>query len=142
MVETAAQSHLACTRWHSYSTVRDNNSPADRDGREDAMSAERKLMESGGHRAPAGGISRGRAAALVVGGLASLPTAVLADVPIADSIARGTPVASSAELSSAPGSETARNPAADWDGLVTLVVSYLESTSESTVTVVIAEPAT
>jgi hypothetical protein len=142
MVETAAQSHLACMRWHSYSTVRDNNSPADRDGREDAMSAKGKLMESGGHRAPAGGIVRGRAAALVLCGLASLPAVALAEVPIAGSIARGTPVASSAELSSAPGSESARNPAGDWDGLVTLVVSYLESTSESTVTVVGAEPAT
>lgn len=99
-------------------------------------------MGSDGRSAQASGIIRGRAAALVLCGLAGLPTAALAEVPIAGSIARGTPVASSAELSSAPGSETARNPAADWDGLVTLVVSYLESTSESTVTVAIAEPAT
>jgi hypothetical protein len=106
------------------------------------MSAEGKLMESGGHRATAGGISRGRAAALVLCGLAGLPTAALAEVPIAGSIAHGTPVASSTELSSAPGSETARNPAADWDGLVTLVVSYLESTSEAAVTVVLTEPTT
>jgi hypothetical protein len=106
------------------------------------MSAEGKQMGPGVRRAPAGGIVRGRAAALVLCGLAGLPTAALADAPIASSIARGTPVASSAELSSAPGSEAARNSAGDWDGLVTLVVSYLESTSESPVTVALAEPAT
>jgi hypothetical protein len=106
------------------------------------MSAEGKQVGPGVRRAPAGGIVHGRAAALVLCGLAGLPTAALAEVPIAGSIAHGTPVASSAELSSAPGSEPAGNPAADWDGLVTLVVSYLESTSESTVTVVSAEPAT
>jgi len=106
------------------------------------MSAEGIQMGSGVRRAPAGGIVRGNAAALVLCGLAGLPTAALAEVPIASSIARGTPVASSAELSSAPGSETAHNPAGDWDGLVTLVVSYLESTSEAAVTVALAEPAT
>jgi hypothetical protein len=106
------------------------------------MKAEGKQMDSRGHRAPASGIVRGRAAALVLCGLAGVPAVALADVSIAGAIARGTPVASSAELSSAPGSEAVRNPAGDWDGLVTLVVSYLESTSESTVTVVLDEPAT
>ena len=99
-------------------------------------------MGSSGRRAPAGGIVRGWAAALVLCGLAGVPTAALAEVPVAGSIAHGTPVASSAELSSARGSEPAGNPAADWDGLVTLVVSYLESTSEAAVTVALAEPAT
>ena len=106
------------------------------------MSAEGKQMGPGVRRAPAGGIVRVRAAALVLCGLAGVPTAALAEVPVAGPIARGTPVASSAEPSSAPGSETAHISTADWDGLVTLVVSYLESTSEAAVTVALAEPAT
>ncbi len=80
--------------------------------------------------------------ALVLCGLAGLPFAVLADSPVANSSDRPAAATDSAQPSGTASSGPARNSAGDWDGLVTLVVSYLESTSNATVTVAFAEPAT
>jgi hypothetical protein len=79
---------------------------------------------------------------LALCGLAGLPIAVAADAPVAGPIARATPVGDSVKPSSGTGSETSHDSAGDWDGLVTLVVSYLEATSDATVTSDLAEPAT
>jgi hypothetical protein len=107
-----------------------------------AVNTDRNPMVPGSRRGQADGTACGRAAALVLCALAGLPNAVLADAPVADPVAHVTPVVGAAEPASATGSGPARDSAGDWDGLVTLVVSYLEATSDATVTSDLAEPAT
>lgn len=80
--------------------------------------------------------------ALLLCGLMGLPPAVLADSPVTSPSARPAALADSAQPSGLAGLEPARDSAGDWDGLVTLVVRYLEASSNATVTVSRAEPAT
>jgi hypothetical protein len=80
--------------------------------------------------------------ALLLCGLMGLPLAVLADSPVTSPSARPAALTDSTQPSGRSGSEPERDSTGDWDGLVTLVVSYLEVSSNATVTVALAEPAT
>jgi hypothetical protein len=107
-----------------------------------AVTNEGNPLEPWVRLAQASGTARFRAAVLVLCGLASLPVAVLADAPVANPIVRATPAVSATDPPSVTGSGPAGDSAGDWDGLVTLVVSYLEATSNANVTVAFTEPAT